>query len=419
MTIRPAAKGHVLLAWEQGAGLGHVAPLALLAQAYHAAGWQVSVAAADLEPVGQMNWPPAATLWQGPAFTRALAQPQAAEGTGSNAPLAVANMSSVLLNSGWNQGPTLEAMARAWLTLMARIRPTLVLTDYAPAAAWVARSLAIPCVNAGVWSVPVPGNPMPALRWWNPAAPGICRHHDEMLLERVDLVAKSSGLRPWQQAADAWAADLSVLTTVPALDHGLALGQPRQCSGVLASPQLLAEAGSARWPAGAGPRVLVYLPPTSPAVGPVLQALQHCGAVVVAVLPGVTASEHRLWRASRTVVYGGPVNLDPALGQATAVVTAGNHGTTAQALSHGLPVLALPDQLERQCNAMALHRSGAGLTPESPANPAQLECLLRQLLRGHCTAAAQAASHEEPAGHLPSHVAANIAAASEAWRCPP
>lgn len=413
--------GHVVMAWEQGAGLGHVGKLHVLAKAFVARGWRVTLVLRQLDAAQYFDWPDEVMLWQAPVWRpgldEAVAKPSLQD---LEDRLPSVNMSSLLLGCGWHEGPLLAARVQAWRTLLGQLRPTLLLADYAPVAMWMARVMSVPVVNVGVSiSVPLCAEPMPALRWWRGPQLEQRRAHDDLLLDVVGQAAAAHHLLGWQRAAEAWRADLDVLCTLPALEFGAIQGQARECWGLLEQ----SSAGELpQWPPGTGPRVFFYLSSSrAKAFVPMMQALEHSGARILAVVPDALEAEQARWNTPRMRLRTRPLDMEATLSDAQLVVTQGSHGTMAQALCHGVPVLALPDHLEQTLNSMRLQKAGAGrLVLEQELEGAaavELVSVLRDLLDQPRYRAAAMAVARQPLARLPvSAVAARLLDACEGWR---
>lgn len=415
---RGGGLGHVVMAWELGAGFGHVAKLHVLTLAFVARGWRVTLVLRVMDVARHFVWPKGVQMWQAPVWHPG-SDHGAAESTlaGPMQRVPSINMSSLLLDSGWHDGFVVAAQAQTWRTLLDSLRPTLLLADYAPVAMWVARSRSVPVVNVGVSiSVPLQAEPMPALMWWRGAQLEQRRMHDHRLMAVAEFAVEKLRLTSWNRAADAWRADLEVLCTLPALEFGAIQGQPRDCCGLLEQP---AVGDLPAWPTGAGPRVFAYFSARANAFEPLMRALQRSGACVLVVAPDALESQQTRWNSAQIRVSRCPLDLDATLRDAQLVVTQGNHGTTAQALRHGVPVLAVPDQLERTCNGMGVQKSGAGrlvLDRAGAASP-EFESVLDELLTQSRYQLAASVIAGQPLTRLSAPaVAEQVADACNGWR---
>lgn len=406
-------QGHIVMAWEYGAGLGHVSPLHALALGFSAAGWRVSMVLSNLEAASHFPWPQGVTLWQAPIFRSTKLPPNGDQ----SAKVPTFNMSSLLLGCGWRDPEVLGTQVRGWMNLINHLQPTLVLCDYAPAAAWVARGLRIPVANVGILTVPVSGQPMPPLRWWAPATSDQCKAHDQLLLETVSEVSRCAGMAHWNRASEAWDADLQVLSTLPALGYGGSGGKPRECWGLLAQYDLGAPPV---WPSNQGAKVFVYVQPLSHGFELLLNALVNLHLSAIVVAPGVSEQQIARWKARGVSLVSKPLNMRITMAQASLVVCEGNHGVMAAALCNGLPMLALPNNFERRSNSMSMRQAGAGLIANKGASSSFLEALLTELLENPAyRLAAQGAAAQPVAKRTVQQVTTRIVQACELWRRAP
>lgn len=402
------------MAWELGAGLGHVGKLHLLASAFLARGWRVTLALSQLNKACYFEWPDEVQFWQAPFWHRGLGgAPREIEAPAGR--VRSVNMSTVLLETNWKDGVALSGQGRAWRTLLGHLKPTLLLADYAPVAMWMARAMSVPVANVGIsMSVPLLDDPMPPLAWWLGPRLNERRAHDQRLLEGVESAARVLGLPPWQRAAQAWQADLDVLCTLPVFDYGAMQARPRECWGLLEQPSAGEQPD---WPRGDGPCVFAYLQPHATRFAMAMQALADCGARVLVVAPGATAADQARWGTPRLRLCTRPLDMSATLPAARLAVTHGNHGTTALALAHGVPVLALPEHLEHTCNARGLQQAGAGALVGKQSTLAEVADLLREGLEQPSWRAAALEVARHPLSRTPpSAVATRLLDACEAWR---
>ena len=169
----------VLCAWEFGGDLGHIHRLMPIARELRAMGHEVSFALRDDLHLD-------APISEG--FEAFVAPRLRAPARPNPWPLSFAE---VLLNIGFDDRAALAGAVRAWRSLYELLHPDIVVAEYAPTALLAARALDLPRVTVGAgFSVPVLGDPLPALRGWEPAQDGALRTLDDRVVSSVIAAAK-------------------------------------------------------------------------------------------------------------------------------------------------------------------------------------------------------------------------------------
>lgn len=369
----------VLLAWEFGDNLGHAVPLARLARRLRAAGHRVHAAVQRLDSAGPLLHPHVDGLHQAPGWPFS---PQDAV-----PPVAWADL---LRPFGWARADDLEVLLRAWDSVFAAAAPDVLVSDAAPTALLAARGR-VPAVAYGNgWSLPPRARPLPPLRWWDPGEPA------SLARREAPVAAAAAGAVSRRRDAPLGSLD-EVFDGVGRICHGLpatdAFGPLRPPGdAVFVPPPIGVEEGApARFPAGEGPRVFAYLSARHPALAAVLRALDAAPARVLAYVRGLPPAAARAHR--RIAFAPGPVQLDQALAGADAAVCHSIAGSGAAFLAAGVPVLALPTQLEQEAAARTAHAALGGAAPFALPVPATrwgdaLAAVLAPAARARAAAAA-------------------------------
>lgn len=274
--------------------------------------------------------------------------------------------SDILLNLGFADRPGLAGALRAWRSLYELVQPDVLVADYAPTALVAARASGLRRVTIGTgFSQPSNGDPLPALRPWDPVEEDVLRGFDERVLSSIRAASNGAARHAPREAREVFAAQAHLLCTFPELDP---FG-PR-ADVEYAGPQGDATTGAdARWKSTSGPRVFAYLKPRDPRFAAVLQGLRAVGAEVIVAAPGLDAGEARALSSETLRVVPGTVNLDPLLGEASLCVSHAGPGLAARALVAGVPMALLPLQLEQFLVAVRLRDGGSAqlVSPEEAA----------------------------------------------------
>ena len=298
----------LLLAWELGNGLGHVLPMSQLAIALCARGHEVHLVLRDLSlaraGLGRAWREPGLHLWQAPVWLHPV--------VGRAAPTCHAEL---LFDAGYLNAERLSGLVQAWRQLFDRLKPELLVADFAPTALLAARGRRLCRVLFGSgFSIPPDCTPVPSYREWDPPAPGHAEAAQSQVLATCNQVLAALGEPPMHTLNELHRADEVWLTGWPAWDPYRAwrAGTSLRCWGAMPVPEL---GLPPRWPAGAGRRVLAYLHADHPALEQVLRRLAAGPWCVLACVTGVSVADAQCqsgpqlqivtdWRSGATVCLG-------------------------------------------------------------------------------------------------------------------
>ena len=338
--------GRVLLAGEFANNWGHLGCMLAMARAYRAAGHEVLLAISDLNATRFFFAADDFPVLQAPIL-RSTERPARHKGP-------AVNFADLLWELGYADAAALTATTDAWIALLNKIKPELLVYINAPTAAVASRVLGIPTIFVGgAFDIPPATRPLPVFRQV------IDLPEQELAALREAEVVESinSILRRFQQPAleflgELFPAEEVRLTTLPELDpFGSRLRE--QYAGPVFTLPTVYRIG---WKdVRAGTRIFAYLHPQAPACENLLQVLNSMEAEVLCVLPGCPPQ----WpgRFDRITFYAQPLELAFLLPRAHLVIT-GGVATTTTALLTGLPILSVPRTLEQHNVAHALERSG-------------------------------------------------------------
>jgi len=350
----------VLIAWEFGRNLGHIARDLPLARTCREAGHEVVWAVRDLRGV--------ARELAGEDF--ALLQAPLLRGGRVDAP--PVSFADMLLREGYEDAEGLLAVLRGWTSLMRLMDVDMVVHDYAPSALLAARALGLPAMILGSgFMVPAPGVPSPG---FFPQAPRqALQQAEDRWVANVNQALAGLGGTPVESLQDLYAQGTQVLTTFEELDPFAPRGQGRYVGPMYA----LGRQASVAWQGQGGQRVFAYLRPEVPSCEELLAALQAGAAEVVCAMPGLPAA----WpaRFPRLRFVPGAVDMAALLPAADLAITNGS-GTIPNCLLAGVPVLVLPHYNEQYLAGLRLQAYGAGLVVPGRASTAQYTALLQRLL---------------------------------------
>lgn len=399
----------VLIVWCHGGNWGHVARQLAFAQHATAIGaemtWAVPARHADaMAPVRARGY-------RVLAHTESLAPLV----SGRSRPSSYADL---LCIQGFGDPAALEAQARMWLDLYARVKPDRVVIDYAPVAQFACQLVDLPAVQLtnGFDSPPANCPPYEAgMRGpylWQQAAAQV---------QRVEQTIETVAAR----LAPSISPGLDQLLEYPhRLLDCVEESDPYAPRGPTGSARLdyvgplgeVPDAAPPQWPLHPGAvRVLAYLRGMPPQADGVLTSLAARGAAVLCVWPDAPPLLVGRYAGSpSTRIVHQPVRVADALAEADAVVSYASSTFTCQALLAGKPQLMLPVDHEKALVGRRLASLGLGLLCEGgePTSRADelTEALLedKRLLHG---AAAVAARHAGLAARAASMIAAAVRSA--------
>lgn len=361
---------HIHFAWELGAGLGHAGRMKPLAQEALKRGHRVTMGLRDLVHTDALLRDVGVPRFQAPVWLHKV----------HGVPHPPANLAEILLGCGYLNGNALQGIFVGWCSLLAELKPDLVVADYSPTAVLAARTLGICSVTMGIgFFLPPDVSPMPSLRDWEPIHPGRLAASDAQMLNAINTVLERAGGAPLERAAQALHGDVPMVLTWPELDHygrtELPVGQRWW------GPSMLAQAGlKPEWPAGDGPKVFAYLKSAHPDHEQVLKALAQLGCRTICYLPEVASGRPPPVTSPWIHYARGPVDLGITFGDCDLCVCHAGEATLAQSLLAGVPALLLPTQAEQFLISRQVDRSGAGVNAASRPRPLDYVSMISAML---------------------------------------
>ena len=361
---------HVVMCWELGGDLGHVARLRPLADTLRSRGHRVSFILRETVAAERLLDPERYAWLQAPL--------QAVPVSPAHVP--TRNLAHILYNVGFHSEQALLGRMRAWQNLYTALKPDILVFDHSPTALLASRGLPIKRIVLGTgFGVPPRVSPLPA---FDAADPPLATDAVEQgIVDRTNAALQAFGQPPLECLADLYQADASLLFTLPELDH-----YPRRTGGDYWGPPLQDGAEAPIWPEGSGKRVFVYLKPfkTLPAL---LDTLKQAG------LPTLIYTSHgRIPPETPPHIRhtAKPVDLMRAARESDLVICHAGHGTVSTALLGGKPLLLLPLNIEQRMLAARVHGASMGLSAPALVPEGMRQKFSRLLEEESFTSAARA-----------------------------
>jgi UDP:flavonoid glycosyltransferase YjiC (YdhE family) len=326
---------HVLIVWELGGNLGHLARLHLTAQALAEKGIQVTFAVrnyADAAPwLAARGWPCV------PAPRTLL------HGWDTSTPVGHADW---FLCEGFEQANQVQALIREWAAVIDSLKPDAILLDFAPSATYAAHYLQVPYLVSSVgFCVPPYFDKAACFRPWEPLSLQRAQAADDRLKPVFSALRQLLGPRAAADLQALYPAQAVRLCTFPEMDHFADRTPGAAYSGVLWDES--ASLPSVQW-AGAGhKKVFCYLNGPAHHVTPLLEVLKKHQHDAIVVAPHVPPNKAADYASAHLQVFAQPVSVRALLRQADATVTHGGVGLVGQSLCAGVPLLLLSQHAEQ------------------------------------------------------------------------
>jgi hypothetical protein len=329
----------VLFAWELGAGSGHLMNIRRLAQRLQARGIRVVAAVTSLAAIsaldGVFNEIHRMPHWPG-------ASADAARTSSS------ATLNDILVSAGLADTALVGKIADSWMRLLGSIKPALVVADFAPAAALVARRR-VPLMLIGN-GYTLPPDDMPSFPLLHALEPP--RHDEEDTLAAVNAAAGSRGLQPLSCLPQLFSGDAHLVHTLPLLDP-YTQHRRRPVDGPLIDYAAQPRRADAR-------KIFAYISDGVDVRDDVVAALRPVAARLCIHAPMLSEDACAMLAGAGARIADAPVDLAKMLPECRLVVHLGGSGLAAEALLAGVPQLTLVTHVEQHLTGLALERAGIG-----------------------------------------------------------
>ncbi|HYH19371.1 MAG TPA: nucleotide disphospho-sugar-binding domain-containing protein [Azospirillum sp.] len=381
----------VLLAWEFGAGLGHLNRLLPVAGRLAALGHTVAFAVPDPDaarPVVARTFPDGATPILAGQTWRPVADPSVRD-------VPTDSFADVLRLLDFHRPAVLRAALARWDGVLDEVRPDLIVADFAPTLALAAPPGVPRVVLGNGYTVPPPGRPLPPMRPWVQALPERSRMHEAELLDVAGRLHRERRGQSLRHLADLFSGDRTFVCTIAAFDpyspHRRGpIHMPFNVPRIAAGPPVAERTGG----------VALYLPVNHPQVHAAFAALEAMGVACDVHIGGADPQAVARVAPPNATVHERPLPLESVLPAAAALIHHGGLATAYAGLQAGVPQLVMPVNLEQSITARGLLRSGSAvLLPGRGTVPPETirESLERLMGDAVIGAAAQAAARSAAA----------------------
>jgi UDP:flavonoid glycosyltransferase YjiC (YdhE family) len=383
----------VLLAWELGAGIGHLMNLRPIGRELVKRGHRVVAVVRDLLSVDEVF------AGTGIAFMPAPIIPR--RGPAPYEP--TLGFAHILGNIGFANERALATLFAAWNTIFDQVRPDLVVADHSPTALLALRGCPIRRVNIGLGFF-CPPDTFPLPIWTRPNDGGVTS--SEMARVEQELTGKVNRIlethrRPKVQRLGQLFNEIDevFLATYREFDHYGPQPKLRYWGHWPFAPGV-----EPVWPAGSGPKIYAYLKPFG-RLEALLHELRQSGSPTIVLSGGIDPALQARYAGPTMRYEQRPLDLRRVAAECDLAVLNANHGTAAALLLAGKPCVLAPMYLEQLMFARKVEQLGAArlvLKDEVP-----LTGILEQTL-GACRESAQAFAQRyaafQPGSQIPELV---------------
>ena len=333
----------ILLAWEDGAGRGHITSLKSVAQAlgeafiYDASLCRMEYAA-ELEPICELVFPGGCLQYDVKEGSPRKSTPWATWG-------------EVLGDIGFRNKEFLVAEVAWWQENIRRRGSQLVIADYAPCAVMAAHSMGIPVVVTGTgYAIPPIGLD---------AFPLILPDNKRILYDEAEMVANINdwltplGVPELKRLSDIYRRDEDLVRTLEMFD-------PYQ--GQRSTQLLVPVADISSIFAKDGDEIFIYVSVLQARDELLISALAHLPVPRRIFAAGMREDLVTELAAGGVIIETAPVPVDLIAKRSRLIVHLGQHGIMSLCIAAGLPQVALPQHLEQTFHARRAEAKGVAKT---------------------------------------------------------
>ncbi len=356
----------IALVWELGTSYGHVSALLIFARRLRQRGHNVVLVLRELHNISGLLGDEIPVL-QAPLWLPQL----------TGLPEPPLNYSEILMRYGYFNEDGLAGLVGAWRSLFELHGSDVIVADHSPTALLAARSIGLASTTLGTgFYCPPRQTPMPNMRAWLKIPQQRLEQSDALVLNNMNTVLARYKAKPLASVSELFDTAENFLCTFAELDH-YALREPVKYWGACWS---IDRGQETSWPVGTGKCAFVYLEPYKRDFLQVMEVIASQGLRAIVCAPGISEDMRRKYETQRIIVSANPFRLDRLLAECDLFIGYAGHGMTATMLMAGVPMLLLPNQLERFLLATRVAAMGAGIAVNPDAPPPDYPGVIRMML---------------------------------------
>lgn len=365
----------VVIAWELGAGLGHVTRLKVLADELNAKGHTITFVSGRGESLKQLyseNCPIPYQILETEIWPDKRVKL-------SREP---ANLSEILLSLGYHNPSKLQQQIKGWQKLLDGLRPDVIIYDYAPTAILASRKLACKKIGLDIpFSKPPPTSPLPAVGPTPKVSTNNLALSENKLVGAVNQALQINELPPITQAHEIFETHVSFLLTIPELDPFAPMRKNSRYVGAIETA--VGIGGYTPWHRRRPTKkVFGYLKPSYPKLEEFLATLAQRNDIEGRFfIPGCSQRLLKLFEDSAISISAKPLNVTRTMRDCDLTVCHAGHSTVLQSALAGIPVLVIPLHQEQLATAQRVIdiKLGHGLAPDV-GDSTKIQRLISRLL---------------------------------------
>lgn len=355
---------NIMMAWELGGGLGHIAGRTECRNLLQQRGHRVALAMRDLRTLFGLRPDTAPPVFAAPYPPGTSLAPQRA----------MLSFADVLWHDAGLHDPAIcSGILASWRSLLQETHCDLLVADAAPMASIAANSLGIPVLRHGISFLHPPASePFPVFRTWERHDASYLPQRESTALDHINRALSRFGAQPMASLSAACAQAPLILDSISELDvYG-----PRDTLACLPS-QSSGVDQPARWIENGQPRIFGYLKHGYTWLDRLIGALARAPAQTSLFIDG---GRPALPAGAPIFLHEAPVDTHDALARCDLVICAAGSGMITQSLLAGKPMLLLPTQAEQYLNAQKAVELGAALSVTPPIDKPEYLGPIRRLL---------------------------------------
>lgn len=338
----------VVLAWELGAGLGHVAPVRAFAQHLKQLGHICTFVARDLDSTEEFIEPQLGTVLQAPLKLSSINNPVRVQ----------VSYASLLHSTGFDDPRGLAGRLRAWRQILQDTRCEVLFCDHSPTALVAAHTLGIPVASSGGgFLVPPVLTPFPSFRADLKFTTEILLRNEASVLTTLNVALEKLKLASYQNLQTPFMAATHAVLGYPETDAY----EIKRLEPYCGLPDF-SQGAKPEWPTGNAPKIFAYLRPFKD-LQAVLEALKKSQCRVMVRVAGVAQSKLKGFERPGLLISDQSIHMGEAARSCDAFINHASYGNTVEMLLAGKPGLLFPIHVESQITTRRVLQMGAGITP--------------------------------------------------------
>ncbi|WP_271273456.1 glycosyltransferase [Aliamphritea hakodatensis] len=292
-------------------------------------------------------------------------------------PEVTACLGSILLGRGYAAPQTLQALLQSWHSMFDLVKPDLVMFDYAPTPLIASKGYSFKKVLVGSGFAELkPDLPCRVLLPWSVHAKRDAAQHESHVVDVINSILLPD-TKPVKYISDLFNADLTLLTTLPELDHYQR--DPDKTLYIKPDPHNQ-NFQRVAWKDKGKPKVFVYLKAQVQATKSVIYALQNLNYDVICCCPDMTDKVRNRISTENLRVFSQPVYAGELIETADLVINHASKELVYETLLAGAPQLVCPSQLEQTETSRMIEQLGVGVTLPRAASVEQTMYLIMSVI---------------------------------------